>query len=198
MAKDKPNARQALVQAAVEELSEHGFSGARVERVARRAGFNKALAYRYFGDRKGLFDEALRSKFLGRRALLDQLPERLSEALSFWFTRTGDDPDFMRLIQHEALSDRGEPPVEEAYRREYYAAQVAMVDAYQQRGAVDDAFDSTMLFYALLALVVFPVSFPQITRLVTGYAPDDPAFRERWAAMLTELAEHLVPAPDVR
>ena len=190
---ESPPAQRALLEAAVAELSAHGFSGAKIERIARRAGFNKALAYRYFGDRPGLLREALRSVFLGRRALLDRLPEHVGEALAFWFRQTGEDPHFMRLIQHEALADEGDSPVEADYRRDYYRTQIEMIRGFQARGDVDPALDSEMLFYALLALVVFPSSFPQITRLVTGMPFDDPQFQERWVTLLTQFAEHLRP-----
>jgi AcrR family transcriptional regulator len=45
------SAREAILEAAVQEFVEHGYDGVRMEHVARRAGCNKALVYRYFGDR---------------------------------------------------------------------------------------------------------------------------------------------------
>jgi TetR/AcrR family transcriptional regulator len=40
---------------ALREFSEHGFSGARVDRIARRARINKNLIYHYFKNKEKLF-----------------------------------------------------------------------------------------------------------------------------------------------
>lgn len=44
-----------LLRAAEHEFAEHGFAGARVDRIARRAGCNKALIFQRFGDKQGLY-----------------------------------------------------------------------------------------------------------------------------------------------
>jgi hypothetical protein len=44
---------------------------------------------------------------------------------------------------------------------------------------------------ALLAVDMFPVAFPQLTRAVTGRSPTDPAFKRRHKAFLRQLAAHL-------
>lgn len=52
-----------LLDAAEREFAEHGFAGARVDRIAAAAGCNKALIFQRFGDKEGLyravFDAAL-------------------------------------------------------------------------------------------------------------------------------------------
>lgn len=44
-----------LLQAAEREFAEHGFAGARVDRIAAGAGCNKALIFQRFGDKQGLY-----------------------------------------------------------------------------------------------------------------------------------------------
>ena len=48
-------ARQALLDAARDAFARHGFEGARVDEIAAVAGYNKALIFRYFGDKLGLY-----------------------------------------------------------------------------------------------------------------------------------------------
>ncbi|WP_460768999.1 TetR/AcrR family transcriptional regulator [Mariniluteicoccus flavus] len=44
-----------LLDAAEHEFAEHGFAGARVDRLAARAGCNKALIFQRFGDKEGIY-----------------------------------------------------------------------------------------------------------------------------------------------
>jgi AcrR family transcriptional regulator len=45
--------------AAAEKFAEHGLAGARIDRIAERAGANKRLLYVYFGNKEQLFDSVV-------------------------------------------------------------------------------------------------------------------------------------------
>jgi AcrR family transcriptional regulator len=63
----------------------HGFAGARVDAIARRAGINKRMLYHYFGDKEALFRAVLRKK-IGERQEFDQaLTGNPEENIPFWF-----------------------------------------------------------------------------------------------------------------
>jgi AcrR family transcriptional regulator len=51
--------REALLKAGEELFSEHGFSGASVDLIARRAGVNKAMISYHFGGKAGLYGAIL-------------------------------------------------------------------------------------------------------------------------------------------
>jgi len=53
--------RDRILSAAASEFAQHGFAGARVERIAATAGVNKQLLFHYFGSKRGLHHAALRS-----------------------------------------------------------------------------------------------------------------------------------------
>jgi len=53
--RDPERARLAILDAVTSEFSDHGFAGARVDRVALAAGLNKAMLYHYFGDKEALY-----------------------------------------------------------------------------------------------------------------------------------------------
>ena len=42
--------RQKILDAALAEFASYGLGGARVDRIAQRAGANKRMLYYYFGD----------------------------------------------------------------------------------------------------------------------------------------------------
>ena len=54
--------RQAVLTMAFEEFSQHGFAGACIERIARRAGIGRVSVYRQYGDKAGLFRAATRMR----------------------------------------------------------------------------------------------------------------------------------------
>ena len=53
------NTRRALVEAAIETLKEHGFSGASARAIAERAGLNQGLVFYHFGSVASLLLAAL-------------------------------------------------------------------------------------------------------------------------------------------
>lgn len=53
--RDPEAARAAFLSAAEAIFARAGFEGARVEEIAAKAGYNKALLFHYFGDKLGLY-----------------------------------------------------------------------------------------------------------------------------------------------
>lgn len=66
--RDSAATRRALLDAARELFSCDGYDATTVRAVAERAGVNQALLFRYFGNKEGLFAEAIRGRAL---SLLD-------------------------------------------------------------------------------------------------------------------------------
>jgi len=61
---EENNTKQKILDSALEEFGEYGFDGARVDRVAKAAGVNKAMLYYYFSSKENLFREVVRNHFL--------------------------------------------------------------------------------------------------------------------------------------
>jgi len=54
--KRNPETSQArILEAAEQEFAEHGYEGARIDKIVKRAGVSKNLAYHYFGGKEDLF-----------------------------------------------------------------------------------------------------------------------------------------------
>lgn len=56
---ENSNTRQKLLQAAIDEFTECGFDGARVARIAKRAGVSQALLYYNFSSKQAILDEII-------------------------------------------------------------------------------------------------------------------------------------------
>ncbi len=53
--RDPERTRAAILEAAVAEFSDHGYSGARTDRIAQRACSNIRMLYHYFGSKDDLY-----------------------------------------------------------------------------------------------------------------------------------------------
>src|SRR5487761_64272 len=73
-ARDPQRSQERILAAALAEFSEHGFAGARVDRIARRARINKRMLYCYFGDKNALYRETMRRRFALRAAQIERSP----------------------------------------------------------------------------------------------------------------------------
>lgn len=182
------DSRQAILAAAREEFLERGLCGVRMEHVAKRAGYNKALIYRHFGDRDGLFSAVLEAAFKGRRAVLEEEPPELGAALTAWSDAAFAAPDYGKLLMREALDAAMDAPVLESERRDYYRRQVEGVAKAQSLGRLPDDLDPSLLFLALMSVVCLPAFLPQVTALATGRDVESDAFQEEWRGFLRAFA----------
>jgi TetR/AcrR family transcriptional regulator len=193
VARDPKRTRERILAAALREFSARGLAGARVDRIARRARINKRMLYHYFGNKDDLFREIMRRKLEERVAWATAAPDDPGETLSHWFRLACEDTDWVHLIQWEALSVGDGPVLSEAERRRAFDSGVAKLRAVQAKGLLPRQLDPRHLLLSMMGLTTFPLAFPQITRLVTGLNPRDPAFRKRWIEFLRSFASWLKP-----
>ena len=108
--RDPERTRAAVLGAAVEEFARYGLGGARVDRIARRAGANKRMLYYYFRDKENLFLAALEDRYAHirkaeRELNLDHLDPReaLARLVDFTWNYFLEHPEFMTLLNSENL-----------------------------------------------------------------------------------------------
>jgi len=95
--RDAERTKQRLLDAAAGEFAALGIAGARVDRIARSAGCNKALIYTYFGNKDQLFDVVFSTHVT---AFLDQVPFDAADLPGYagrLFDHFEDDPATLRL-----------------------------------------------------------------------------------------------------
>ena len=185
--------RERILSAALKEFATHGFAGARVDLIARRAAINKRMLYHYFGNKEKLFRAVLRQKITERRAGAENLSSDPAERLPFWFKTACADADWIRLLEWEALQGNGRKVIDETERRAQSAGWLKRLRQRQARGELSSAFDARHLALAMQSLTMYPVAFPQLTRLIMGQSVDDPQFQRDHAAFLNEFASAFRP-----
>jgi AcrR family transcriptional regulator len=189
--RDAARTRAKIMEAARDEFAARGFAGARIESIARRAGFAKQLLYHYFSSKEALFEATLESKFRQHRPAGGG-GEGPGAAFVQRFRVALSDPVWVRFLTWEAAEhEPADRIIAEDVRRESVARQVAAIAERQARGELPADLPTDLLVLATAALASYPLAFGQITEMVAGQGPDDPAFQARWAAFLDELGRRL-------
>jgi TetR/AcrR family transcriptional regulator len=182
-----------ILAAALSEFAAHGFAGARVDAIAKRAGTNKRMLYHYFDDKEGLFRAVLRKKISERQAWGDSLSGDPEDNLPFWFEAACNDPEWIRMLEWEALQGSGHKVIDEEQRLATVERGLRRIRERQKRGQLSAEFDPRHLMLTIRSLTMFPVAFPQFTRLIMGRAVSDPRFQSERKAFLKQFAATLRP-----
>ena len=192
-------AAERILKAAMREFANHGFAGARVERILKRANVSPRSLYYHFGSKQGLYDavrEHLRAQHFQDfvRGVTDEpLVDRLLANIDVAMTPRWQ--QWSRMLMWEALDggDDGAPYPEGTVPGDLLAFRAA-----QERGEVDEEFDPSLLTLAFIAITFWPVMFPQSTQRLTAGIPEDQLLEER-KRLVTALVRHLgSPVPLAR
>jgi AcrR family transcriptional regulator len=136
-----PEVRQAdILDAALSEFAEHGFEGARMEDVARRAKVSKGTVYLYYPNKQALFEALVRRDIAPRvgvasvflrgydgplRPALSQIVEMAAAAIQF-----SKLPIYPKLLIAEAQRF---PDLAAFYRREVVGEMLGGLEALFER-----------------------------------------------------------------
>jgi TetR/AcrR family transcriptional regulator len=173
-----------IIAAARHEFAGSGFAGARVDRIARRAGVNKQLVFYYYHSKRGLFqavlsrgarelEQALATVALAAGSAAGPL-ERLGVALEAQFDFLARNPDLVTLLTQAGRSDAR--PFAPAISR-----LVVLLAEGQGLGQVRDDVDPHLTAAQALVLMI---AYLGLESLIAASAPslgsDEPALARRW------------------
>ncbi|MGW0363709.1 TetR family transcriptional regulator [Streptomyces sp. NPDC002990] len=183
MAWDTARTKQLLLDAAVEEFAEFGPDGARVARVATRAGVNKERIYQYFGSKEKLFVAVLEAELEKLAAAVPLDPEQavdLADYAGRVFDYHRAHPHFMRLQAWEGLqcADRVAAQCE---RTDHYAQKLAAITHAQRTGALTGELSAGQLLHAVVSLTAVWFTMPQLARMLLPAAVEAGPDAERSA-----------------
>ncbi|MEV5475073.1 TetR family transcriptional regulator [Streptomyces sp. NPDC052207] len=165
--RDSRATKKLLLGAATVEFAEFGLSGARIDRIAERAGANKRLLYVYFGDKEKLFEAVLRTE-IGR--LVEQVPLVDGDLVSFAGTRFDymlAHPETARL----AAWRRFEHSHFSGAETDSYRERIEAVAAAQRAGRLDDSLPAVDLFAMVLRLTESWLDAPPALRATCDAEP---------------------------
>lgn len=186
MAHDPERTRSRLMLAAVQEFSDHGFAGARIERISSAAGVNRERLYSYFGDKRRLFETVLAERLstaLDATPVLGTGPQAVADFAAAYFDACLAATDLPRLVVWEGLELR--QPVEVDARRERACRKVE-----ELRSALPDATreQAESVLLTIVTLCHGWVTSPNLGRIITGDETGHPRRRSEIAAAARALA----------
>jgi AcrR family transcriptional regulator len=166
--RDPERNRERILAAALEEFARYGLGGARVDRIAERAGANKRMLYYYYGNKEDLFLAVLESRYahirraeLGLRLGALDPAEGIRRLVAFTWNYYLKHPEFLTLLNSENLH-RGRHLQRSRQIAAMHSPLVAMLRDLLERGARQGAFrrgvDPVQLYISIAGLGYFYLS----------------------------------------
>lgn len=112
--RDSEVTRAAILDAAEEEFSKSGLTGARTDAIAARTGVTKAMIYYYFSNKEALYQAVLERAFSTKINEIEHIvhtvnePETaLRQILDYFLSHAQHNPNISGILFHEAMQNKG-------------------------------------------------------------------------------------------
>ncbi|HSV34523.1 MAG TPA: TetR/AcrR family transcriptional regulator [Ramlibacter sp.] len=166
--RDADRSQGIILAAARDEFAEYGLGGARMDRIAERAGLNKRLIYYYFEDKEKLFQAVLEQAYKDIREeehklhLLDLKPaDAVRRLVEFTWNYYLGHPEFLTLLNSANLH-RARHLQESKQAREMNSPLIEMLAEILERGRKEGTFrggvDPLQLYVSIAGLAYFYLS----------------------------------------
>jgi AcrR family transcriptional regulator len=160
--RDPARTQAEILSVAVREFAEHGFHGARVERITKAAKCNSRMIYHYFGSKEQLYLASLDSVYAAIRNQETKLnfgtgdpAETAKELVEFTFDYFAQNAVFVKMIRNENLLN-GKYIKRSHMIQDMSRPLIASIDALIERGFTTGAFsrrpDAVQLYVTIVAL----------------------------------------------
>lgn len=160
--RDPERTRSQLLEAALLEFADHGFHGARVDRMTRSVGCNPRLLYHYFGSKEKLYIAALEHIFSDIRTQEHKLelarlePIRAMRRLvEFTYDFFDSNPLFVKITRNENLLEGRYIRQTEAIRRSSQPlidSIAAILGRGRMQGVFRHHYDPLQVYITIVAL----------------------------------------------
>jgi TetR/AcrR family transcriptional regulator len=160
-------ARDRILRAAAQEFAEHGYSGARINRIAVAANANKQLIYHYFGNKEGIYAEVLEEMLTNLQASADWR-EGLGSLLRRQAGPTsGSQRAWARMVTWEGLAGES-PVVSRGARQASIDRQIADIAKLQATGDLAPDLNPRFVLATIYAIATAPYVMPQLIDFCLG------------------------------
>ena len=160
--------RLRILEAAKQEFAAYGLAGARVDRIAAKAGANKRMLYYHVGNKEDLYLAVLEGAYEKIRSEergldLEQLdpPEAIKRLIDFTWTYFLRNPEFLALLNSENLA-RAKHLKRSTKVKSMHSPFVEMIRTVVNRGVESGDFpvavDPVQLYISIAALSFFYLS----------------------------------------
>jgi AcrR family transcriptional regulator len=166
--RDADRSQLTILAAARDEFADLGLGGARMDRIAERAGVNKRLIYYYFDDKEKLFEAVLEQAYLDIREeerhlhLLDLAPaDAVRKLVEFTWNYYLAHPEFLTLLNSANLH-KARHLAESRRAKELNSPLIETLGQILERGRREGSFrggvDPVQLYVSIAGLAYFYLS----------------------------------------
>jgi AcrR family transcriptional regulator len=188
---DRPDVRDALLEAAGRLFARHGAAEVSLRRVADEAGVTPAMVHYYFGSREGLYDAMLERAFsrvlarvreVARREAGGEDPEaeRFGALLEVLVGTFAAEPWIPTLVVREVLAEGGR--FRERFVRGYASQMAALLPGLMQReiaaGHFRSDLDPRLTFLSFMGMTLVPFVARPVVERVLGLEYDAAFLRD--------------------
>jgi AcrR family transcriptional regulator len=166
--RDAERSQAAILQAALNEFSEFGLGGARMDRIAQRTGLNKRLIYYYFEDKDKLFQAVLERSYQDIRQAehelhLEDLPplNALRRLVEFTWNYYLDHPEFLTLLNSANLHKArhlAQPERAQTLNSPLVEMLARILERGRKDGTLRGGIDPIQLYISIAGLAYFYLS----------------------------------------
>jgi AcrR family transcriptional regulator len=195
--RDADRSQSTILAAARDEFAEHGLGGARVDRIAERAGLNKRLIYYYFEDKDKLFQAVLELTYrdIRERELELHLQElepatAVRRLVEFTWDYYLEHPEFLTLLNSANLH-RARHLTDSRRARELNSPLIETLAAVLERGRREGVFrggvDPVQLYVSIAGMAYFYLSNSHTLSAIFGRDLLAPRARAERLSHMTEV-----------
>jgi len=195
--RDPEQTRAEILQVAADEFAEHGFAGARVDRIAAQMRTTKRMIYYYFGSKEDLYLAVLERAYAAIRREEQEIDvdhldpiaaiRRLAELT---FDHHEANPSFLRLVSIENIH-RAEHLRRSSQITHLNVPAIDLIARILKRGYASGAFvrrvDAIDLHMMISAFCVFRVSNQHTFGVIFDRDLTSPDLRDRYGKMLADM-----------
>lgn len=194
--RDPEATRDAILSAATDEFAQHGLAGARVDRIAERAGINKRMLYYYFGQKEGLFLAVLEGAYQRIREEERQLnltqvepTEAIRRLVAFTWNYYIAHPEFITLLNTENLH-KGRHISRSLRATEYSSPAVGLIDSVLASGVRKSVFRGDLrardVYLMIVGMCYFYLSNRHTLSVFLGEELEASSELARWESFIAD------------
>ncbi len=158
--RDAEGKRRQLLEAGLVEFAAHGIAGARVDRIAKRAGCSAGLVYTYFTSKDELFEAVFDATVEQTRNDAPITVQDLPEYAGRLFDARRASPEAARLLDWYALE---RPDTTRPAALTSAQAKIEAIRAAQRTGKVTTRFTAEQILHLITQLATRGAEDPHTT-----------------------------------
>jgi len=193
------NARKKILNISLKEFAAYGFEGARMDRIAQKAGVNKAMIFYYYSSKQNLHRTIIKNALLDfipkvHQAIIKaKTPERFFETLPELCIRYfSQKKDIIKMIGRELIQSpkKISPLIREIFSELPVSPPKMLqkvVRDWYQKGQISES-DPVQFIFNIIPLCLFPIiAKPIVEAIMDITIPDDEVFLDRRIQSISNL-----------